>query len=182
MPLTLEQKKQLISSLQNLFEKESNFLLFDLSGLDVEVQRLLRRKFKLNQAKLLVAKKTLLRRAWHKILPVDTQKQLEPVLEAPVSVGLAIGAGSPEILPKLFFQVLQAQGSYQAALIEEKILGGLAEGRFSTAKDLIMLARLPGRRQLQGRLLGTLQGIMAQFLSVLQAPSRSLIVILQQKI
>ena len=61
------------------------------------------------------------------------------------------------------------------ALKALRILGAFIGGRALSAEDVITLARLPGRPQLQATIVGTLQAPLAQVVGVLTAAHGTLV-------
>lgn len=163
--------------MEQLFKTRPNVVFLDITGLDVEGQVNLRKKLQSVGGRLLVAKKTLLKRAWADLFNNELKQDLEMVLSQPLPVALIVGKASAEVLPKAIFQSL-AETGFQG---ESKVLAGLLGQEFISQAQVQMLATLPGKEQLQGQILGVLQNVSRQFLRVLQAPSNHLVNALYQR-
>ncbi len=163
-----------------LFEGRPNAVFLDLSGFDVASQGYLRQRLnELAGGGFVVAKKTLLQRAWQDAFEENTQKSLQEVLDMSAPLAIAISTDSPEKLPKLLLDISkEVHGKKEG---ERRLLGGLLGEEYLSAGQVKDLADLPEPELLQANLLGVLQNSIGQALNVLQAPSRDLLSILSQK-
>lgn len=135
----------------------------DISSLKVNDTSAFRRSAKKDDVLVTVAKKTLLRRALKEagITAVD-------VKDLKGSVALLLGAGD-EVAPARILEALRKDKE------SVQVLGGLLDGRWMTADQVKALSRLPSKRQLLGRLVGTLDAPISGFVNVLAGDLRGLV-------
>src|SRR6266568_4687622 len=62
-----------------------------------------------------------------------------------------------------------------------RILGAFVGGKTMSVEDVQTVARLPGRAQLQGQIVGSLQAPLAQLTGLFQAPAQNLIYVLSAR-
>jgi large subunit ribosomal protein L10 len=167
MPLNKTQKKKIIDDLKEKIEKQKIFFFVNLKGLKVKDLFNLKKKLKKVDSQLKVSKKTLLKLALkEKGVELDIKK-----LEGEIA---SVFGFKDEILP--------AKTTYQFSLENKnlKILGGYFEGKFLGAEEMIMLAQLPTKDELLGRLVGSIFAPVSNFVYVLNANIKGLIQVLKQ--
>lgn len=160
MPKT--DKAEQVAELKSMLREVSAFVLTDYRGLKVQDLQELRRRLRQRGVEYHVVKNTLLvRAAAESGLP-----DLKPLLAGPTAVALTPGD-----------EVDLAKGIVDETrtIRSLKISGGVARGRLLSAADIQALAALPGRAQLQGTLVGTLEAPLGQLTATLLAPLRDLV-------
>ncbi len=163
--LTRNQKISIVKDLIEKLAKQKITLFADFRGVSVKSLHALRRLLKKEQAELKIAKKTLLDRAFTESeIPVKT-KELEG------QVSLTFGYGDPIAPAKTLLKFSRDQETF-------KVLGGILEGRFLNAAQVIALAKLPGREVLLSRLVGVLQAPLRGLANALQGNIKNLMVVL----
>lgn len=162
MPLTREQKQNIITDLENKLEKQKSIVFMDFTGTKVKDLASLREKLKSEDSELKVAKKSLLRIALkNKKIDMGDRK-----LDGEVAMVMGYG---DEIAPsKMVYQFSKTNQNI-------KILGGFLENKFYEVADVIRLAELPSKQQLLGMLLGTISAPATNFVGALQGNLRKLV-------
>lgn len=144
MAITREKKTQILANLADEFQNSGSVAFAAYRGLSVAELTTLRRELREVDARLIVAKKTLVRlaaeKAGFKELPAE-------LLEGPVAVIFSHG----EALAGL--QQLYKFGAKNDPL---QLLGSILDGEILDTAKTKMLAQLPGREALLGQLVGLL--------------------------
>lgn len=157
MPLTKEQKKEVIKDIKDSLEKQNILIFVNFLGLDVESISDLRGKLKKIGANMMVAKKTLTKLAF-KELNIDLPKEA-------TENELALIFGFQEQIPvaKLLYNFSKDNESLKlksAYLREDKELD------FINAEQLVEFAQLPSKEDLYTRLLGAMSAPISNFVNV----------------
>ncbi len=167
MPITRQQKEEIIKSLSDKFSKAKSIVFLGFQGLTVKEDKELRNKLRSENIDYKVARKTLIRRSLReiKIEGVD-----DISLEGPV--GAAIGY-EDEIAP--------ARLANEFAKTNKKLqlLGGYISNKYANAKEIKALALLPGKDQLRAQLVGTINAPISGFVNVLAGNIRGLVTVLK---
>ena len=167
MPLTKEQKQNIIVGLEQKIDKQKSMVFMDFKGIKVKTLAKLRETLKEQGGELKVAKKSLMEIALkNKNIELDTKK-----LDGEVAT---VFGYNDEITPsKLVYQFSKENPN-------AKILGGFLENKFYQMADVIKLAELPSKEQLLGMLVGTLNAPATNFVGVLSGNMRKLVFALSQ--
>jgi len=167
MPLTKEKKESIVKDLENKIERQKSVVFMDFSGVKVKDLSVLRNTLKAAKNELRVAKKTLMSLAFkNKNVDVDIKNMTG-------EIGLVFGY-EDEISPaKLVNQFTKTSPN-------AKIIGGYIENKFYGPLDITRFAELPGKEQLMGNLLGTLNAPASNFVGVLNGNLRKLVFVLSQ--
>ncbi len=138
----------------------------DLSSLKVNETSSFRRTAKKEDVSVAVAKKTLLRHALKEanVTAVD-------IANLQGSVAMLFGMGD-EIAPAKLLAALRKEKD------TVKVLGGLLEGQWMTADQVMALAKLPSKQQLIGQLVGVMNSPISGFVNVLAGNLRGLVTVL----
>jgi large subunit ribosomal protein L10 len=148
------EKKELVDALHEKFSKATTVVLTDFRGLDTSAMHELRSRLREASIEYRVVKNTLMSRAsegTHIAL-------LKDYFAGPSAVALSYddALAPARVLTKF---------SEQHAALEVKV--GIVEGRVVDSKGIKQLSKLPSR-----------EGLLAQFLSVLNGPATSLLMVL----
>jgi len=165
MPLTKEQKRKIIEDLKEKIGQQKMMIFVDFKSLKVKDLFDLRKRLRIADGLLTVAKKTLLDLAFkERKLKIDVKK---------LAGQLAIIFGfKDEIKPaKIVYQFSQENKNL-------KILGGFFENKFREAEEIITLAQLPTREELLAKLTGSIRAPISGLINVLEGNLRSLVYIL----
>lgn len=136
--------------------------------LNVSENENLRRRLKAEGSEYCVAKKTLLSMTFKKSHP-DVEL---PGLEGKVA---AVFGFKDEVAPAKMVD------EFRKGLEEEKIffLGGILENRFISAAEVESLAKLPSKKELYAKLVGSMNAPVSGFVNVLAGNLRGLVVALK---
>ncbi|MBI4098904.1 50S ribosomal protein L10 [Candidatus Parcubacteria bacterium] len=155
MPLTKAKKIARVHELTEALNGTPAVVVTDFTGLTTAQLTRLRRSLKTLSARYLVAKKTLLKRAF-KALELD-----DSFLAAHQSqVGLAVGRGEETELAKIV-------AGFRKEAEQLHVLGGFMGGQWLDRARVLALARLPSRTVLLGRVVGTIGAPVTSLVRVL---------------
>lgn len=143
-------------------------VLTEYRGLTVQQLSNLRKQLRSVAAEYTVVKNRLARLA----VAESPLERLGPHLKGPT--GLAISERDPVALAKALQAFVKANPLLQIKL-------GYVDGQLLEPAGIRTLADLPPREALRGRLVGAIQGPLAQLVGLLTAPHRELVYILQQR-
>lgn len=167
MPKTRAQKAEIISNIANQFRGMKAAVFTSVAGYTMEDADKLRAKGREVGVKSFVAKKTLLERALKEAgVEVDISGLDGSIL---TSVGSADEVSGAKLI---------------AAFLKErkdnpmKMVGGILEGKLMDAASVNTLAKLPGKQELLGQLVGTLNAPVSGFVNVLAGNLRGLVTVL----
>lgn len=155
MPKTREQKSAVLEKLVNAFKGAKSVAFANYQGLTVAKADELRKKAREAGVEYVVAKKTLFTRAAKDAGHDLDAKQFQGMIGAafaredemaPAKVLGDMTKGSPIVL-----------------------VGGIFEGAAVSQEKIIALSKLPGKKELLGMFVGTLNGIPAAFVRALNA-------------
>lgn len=166
MAKSRQRKESEVSEFIEGFKSAKATVFADISALKVVDISAFRRSAKKEAVSVSTAKKTLLRRALKDAgmdnVDVDAMKG---------SVSMLFGTGD-EIAPAKLLDLLRKNHE------NVKVLGGLLEGKWMTAEQVVALAKLPSKQQLLAQLVGTLNAPISGFVNVLAGNARSLVNVL----
>jgi len=158
-------KEQIVGELHEKIKDVKLAILASYMGLNVEKMTTLRNALRKNKTEFRVVKNTLLR-----IASVDTDfHKLEEYFKTPLTIALSY---DDVVEPT---KVLVDFAKKNAEL---EIKAGILEGKLLSKEQIIILAELPGREVLLGRLLSVLVGVQRALVSVLSGVPRSLVCVL----
>jgi ribosomal protein L10 len=154
--LKKEEKIQVVSELQDKFQRAKGIIFTDYRGLTVEEMSDLRRRLRASALEYRVVKNTLAKRAAEGT-PVDSAKD---VFSGPV--GIAVSYDDPVILTKKVFEFVKSSEKL-------KIKGGVIEGGVCSPQELKTISELPSREVLLSMFINVLQSPLSKFASALRA-------------
>ncbi len=157
-----DQKTEAISGLNETFSKATFAVVTDYHGLKVTALEKLRRNLRENDAQIQVAKNTLLRLA----VKGTPYEGLNNFFSGTTAVAVAfeepVGAA-------------KALTAFAAEFDAFVIRGAILEGSLLSADDVIALSKLPGKEELLGKLLGTMNAVPTGFVRVLSGVPQKLL-------
>ena len=154
MALSKEQKIKAVERLKEAITKQKAMVFVNFAGLSAQDLEELRAKLQEVGAKLTVAKKTLAKLAFKE------EKVDFPEEEIQNELAIIFGFEEDEIAPsKVAFNFSKTQENL-------KITGGYMDSAFIPANEMIALAQLPSKKELLGKLVGTLSAPISNFVSV----------------
>lgn len=161
-----DEKTSKVSELNETFTKAKFAVVADYRGLKVTELEKLRRELKKGQAHIQIAKNTLLR--------------------------LAVKGTEYEGLAEFFTGTTAIAVSFEDPVESAKALAGFAkeyaalsirsaalEGSILSADDVVSLSKLPGKPELQAKLLGTMAAVPTGLVRVLNAVPSNFVYVLQ---
>lgn len=163
MAKTRAQKELMIADLTDTFSKTKSVVFAEFAGVPVQALEGLRGKARDANIAVTVSKKTLMNIAaknagW---IGVDTAT-------LPNSVVTLLGF-EDEVLPaKLVANFAKEQPGIQ-------IVGGVLEGAYASAEQMIALSQLPGKQELYAKLVGSINSPLSGFVNVLAGNIRGLL-------
>lgn len=167
MAVSRAEKIEEVQALERAFRTADSVILVDYTGLKVPEATELRRQVKAVRAMYRVVKNTLAKRAL-KGTP------LEPLADYfRGTTAVAYTADDPVALAK-------ALTSFARTTPALTIKAGFVQGRPLKPAEVAELATLPGKSELQARLLAALQAPLVRLVSVLQAAPRTFLSVLAQ--
>ena len=150
----VELKQPVVAEIAELFNGAKSAVVVDYRGLTVEQDTALRKKLREADVTYKVYKNTMIRFA-----AKGTEfEALEPHLEGPTA--LAVSKSDATAPARVL-----AEFAKTAEKLELK--GGVVEGTYYDAKGINVIATIPSREVLLGRLLGSMQSPIANFARVL---------------
>lgn len=157
-----DQKKQEIASLKEKLTKAVNIIITDHTGINVADISVLRRKLKESGAELRIAKNTFLRLAVK-----DTNLEaLQKHFEGPTS--MVFGYDDSTLPCKIIYDSIKET--------EKPVFKSLMyEGNEYDFAFLKKLAELPSRDQVLAGVISTLDGVISEFISVVEGATRELV-------
>lgn len=169
MALTKSQKQKIIEDLKEKIEKQKITIFVNFTGLKVTDLFELRKKLKLANCQLKVAKKTL----FNLVLKDYNTALFQEV--AKLKGQMAVIFGFKEV-------ILPAKIAYQFSLENPnlKILGGYFEEKFREPDEIITLAQLPTRDELLARLVRNISAPISNFVNILEGNLKGLILVLSK--
>ena len=167
--LTRIQKQKIIKDLKEKIQKQKIIIFVDFTGLKVKDHFNLRKKLKTMDSQIKVAKKTLAEIAFKELKGKTLQSFDVKNLRGQVAF---IFGFKDEISPtKIVWLTSQENPNL-------KILGGFLEDQFIEAEKVIELAKLSGKEELLGRLVGSVSAPISNFIYILQANTKCLLYVL----
>ncbi len=153
---TKEERQATVDTLADRLDTSPNIYVTDFSGLDVGKMTTLRRRLREAGAGFVVVKNTLARRALasRQISAFDDQ------LTGPV--GLVLAGVDPLPAAKVI-------GDFAREFSKPTVKVGLVDGKAVEAAYVARLGTLPSREVLLAQVAGSLNGILYQMVSVLEA-------------
>jgi len=168
MALTREQKQKIIEELEEKLGRQKSLIFIDFTGLKVKDFSDLRKKIKNEKGEVKVAKKTLLdlalKKSGFEINVKDLRGEIAVVFSFSDDISLL----------KTLFQLSQNNPNL-------KILAGFFEKRFLGGEEIINLAKLPGKRELFGKLVTIISSPLANFIYSLKFNLKGLVNILSTR-
>ncbi len=166
MPKTKQQKEAIVKKLAENFGKSKTVIFTNFDGLNVQDSTELRKVLRENAVDYSVVKRTLVNLALK-------NAELKEVDISSIEGGIGIALGyEDEILPA---KVLAAFSKGHEAL---KLVGGIFDGKFLDQKQVIELAKTPGKQELYGKLVWLLNYPASGLVNVLSGNTRKLVYVL----
>lgn len=165
MPKTRLQKKEILLSLADKFNKAKAVVFVNFKGLRVKEAEELRKLCRQEKVEIFVAKKTL-------VVKVLQEKGLSEISakSLPGELASVFGYEEAEVPAKVLAKFAKDHENL-------KMVAGIFEGKKIEVAMLQQLASLPSRQELLAKLVGSLQAPLSGLVRVLQGNLRSLVYI-----
>jgi len=164
MPKSKQQKVQAVESLTGGLKNSKGAVFANFSGLKVSDFEALRKTARQQDVKVLVAKKTLVKRVFDDLGFSADPKAFDG--------GIVTLSGQDEI------SAAKIVSEFAKTHEMVRVYGGILEGNFIDANGVKNLANLPTKQQLLGQLVGTLNAPVSGFVNVLAGNLRNLVGVL----
>ena len=165
MSANFEAKKVVVEDIKERIQNAKSVVLVKFNGLTVSEDTELRREFRKNNVEYKVLKNTLIKRAFNDLGITD----FDDDLNGPTSV--AFGAdetGASKV-------IVEAAKKYQDKV---SVKSAYVEGGKVDEAGVKALASMPSKEELVAKMLGSLQAPISNFVGVLSAMPRSLVIAL----
>ena len=165
MSANFEAKKLVVEDIKERIQNAKSVVLVKFNGLTVAEDTELRREFRKNNVEYKVLKNTLVRRAFNELGVTDFDEDLN----GPTSV--AFGAdetGAAKV-------IAEAVKKYEKKV---EIKSAYVDGGKIDVAGVNALASMPSKEELIAKMLGSLQAPISNFVGVLSAMPRSLVIAL----
>jgi len=165
MSKTKQQKQDTLQTLESGLKAAKSAVFANFQGLTVAEMEELRKDCRKENIQVLVAKKTLVKRAFETLGLTGADPKL-------FKGGVATFLGSDEVGPAKIVSTFAKTHEIAA------IFGGALEGKYVDANMVKSLAALPGKQELLSKLVGTLNAPVSGFVNVLAGNLRNLVGVL----
>ncbi len=157
MPKTKIQKKEIINTLNNKVSKMKSAIMFNFSGIEVKELNKLREKCREEGIDYLVAKKTLLKKSL-------AEQGFNDVAESNFEGEIAtLFSYEDEVAPA---RILAGFAKTNKNI---KFAGGVFEGKFADVDKVVMLSKIPGKKELLAKVVGCLANPLSGLARVINA-------------
>lgn len=167
MSITRQDKEKIIQNLSDKFSKAKSIVFLGFQGLTVKEDNELRKCLRDENIDYKVARKTLIKRSLKEV-KIEGVDEIE--LEGPVGAAVSY---DDEVAPA------RLANEYAKTNKKLKLLGGYISSKYLDAKEIKVLASLPGKDQLRGQLVGTINAPVSGFVNVLAGNIRGLVNVLK---
>jgi large subunit ribosomal protein L10 len=165
MPKTKQQKQETLQTLESGLKAAKSAVFANFQGLTVAQMEELRKECRKENVGVLVAKKTLVKRAFDAM-------GITSVDPASFHGGVATFTGSDEMTPA------KIVSTFAKKFEVTSVYGGMLEGKYVDAAMVKSLASLPSKQELLSKLVGTLNAPVSGFVNVLAGNLRNLVGVL----
>jgi large subunit ribosomal protein L10 len=171
MPLTKDQKNQVVEDIKALLDSSKLTVLANYSGVSVKQMQDLRKMSKENETSIKIVKNRLV-----KIAMGQSDKYKDADTSALSSQLLYAFNADDEVAPA------QTLNKFKKAGASVEFVGAFtSEGEFIGAQDVKALANLPSKQQLRARLAGVFKAPMSGFAGVLSGNLRGVLNVLDAR-
>lgn len=169
MPLTRDQKEKIVTDLSKLLRNKTSAVITDFTGTKAEQMAQLRRKLHEAGCDYSVVKKSL--------LDISLTEADQPEIDTESLEGQIAIATSPddEVTPaKIIYEFAKDHNL-------EMILKGIVGEEEKRKEQMVQLAQLPSKDELQAQLVGSLKSPLVGLENILSANTRKLCMVLRAK-
>lgn len=170
MPQTKQKKIEILNNLKDEVKKQTSIIFVETTGIKTQKINQFKKEFKNINAKLTVAKKTLLDLALKEKYPNNSVRGIKKQL------AIIFGFDDEALPAKISYKCFQQEQNF-------KIIGGYikSEGdKFLNEKEILVLAKLPSKEELLGGLINIISSPLNNFVNILRGNIRNLIFIFNE--
>lgn len=154
MPITLEKKKELVAGLESALKSAKSVVFVKFDKLTVADNNTLRRSLQADGVGYVVAKKTLLKRALSTFGITGDAPEIPGQIAVAYSTDLLAGARG----------IFGFQKGHKENVA---IVGGVFEGKYMNASEMLSIATIPPMQTLRGMFVNVINSPIQGFASVL---------------
>ena len=163
--LTRDQKEKLVEEISEKIKESTTTVVCDYKGVTVPEMQEVRKKLRESNARMQVLKKTLTKLAYEKAgIELD-------VTAMEGQSALVFGGDDEVTAPKVLAGVAKENENF-------KILAGTLENSVMNEQEIMALAKLPGKEELLGMVVGTINAPISSFVQVMAGNLRNLVGVL----
>lgn len=167
MAITKQKKGEIIRDIEENLKQAEMVMFINFHGLNVLAANELRRLLRQIGAKIMVAKKTLIKRAFS---ATELAGEM-PLLDGEIAV--AFSSGEPTATAKAIQQFAKKNEAV-------KIIGGVFESGYIGKEKMIMLANIPSRDVLLGKFVNVINSPIQGTVTALNGVIKNFAVVLSQ--
>ena len=160
MPITLEKKKELVAGLEGALKNAKSVVFVKFDKLTVADNNTLRRSLQAEEVGYVVAKKTLLKRALGSFGITGNAPEIPGQIAVAYSTDLLASSRG----------IFNFQKGHKDNVA---IVGGVFEGRYMTAEEMISIANIPPLETLRGMFVNIINSPIQRFAVVLDQIAQS---------
>ena len=154
MPITLEKKKELVAGIEKALKSAKSVVFVKFDKLTVALNNQLRRSLQAEEVGYTVAKKTLLKRALSTFGITGDAPEIEGQIAVAYSTDLLASSRG----------IFDFQKGHKENVA---IVGGVFDGRYMSASEMISIATIPPLQTLRGMFVNIINSPIQRFASVL---------------
>lgn len=168
MAKTRQQKEQELAALQEKFDKSKSVVFAQYMGLTVNDLQQLRRDLRAEGSELVASKKSLI------ALMLDKAGQSKDSVQGMEGAVAAVFGYTDEVAPAKVLATFAKKHEVVG------FHGGILEGNYIDAQQVLALSKLPSRTELLAKAVGSMKSPISGFVNVLSGNMRGLVQVLQQ--
>lgn len=168
MPKSKKQKKDILEAIKDKISRSKSIVFTNFDKLEVKESEELRSKLKEENSEYYVAKKTLFEKAFEK----ENIENLDPrKFEGRVAV---VFGYEDEVAPAKIVAEFQKEHEDKVGFI-----AGILENKLLNAEEVSALSKLPSKRELYAKIVGSINAPVSGFVNVLAGNIRGLVNVLK---
>ena len=167
MAITLDKKKELVKELTDGVKNSTSTVIVGFNKLKVSDVTPLRKELRGQGVKMMVSKKTLMKRAFADAGILGDVPSMDGQI--------ALAFGNDPVAPAK--SIAAAEKKHKEMIY---ILGGVLEGKFLSKSEMVALSKIPGKEVLLSQLLNVMNSPIQGFVGTLNAVARDFVNVLDQ--
>ncbi|MEI6296375.1 MAG: 50S ribosomal protein L10 [bacterium] len=167
MAITKDKKKELVVSLTDSVKNATSTVLVGFNKLKISDVTPLRKTLREQGVKMVVSKKTLMKRAFNEAGITGTLPQMDGQV--------ALAFGSDEVTSAKL--IAESEKKLKGMV---SIIGGILEGKFLSKSEMVALSKVPSREVLLSQLLNVMNAPIQGFVGTVNGVVRDFVMVLDQ--